>query len=147
MISPGRFIPIAEDTGLIKKMTINAINQALIDFNLYFKNNENFYISVNLSPVHIVQEGLVETLITLLKRHMLPASVLRFEITESAVLEDLEIALRKLNKLRDHGFKLLLDDFGTGYSSMTYLSRFPVAISQNRTEVLFLISTRKLINL
>lgn len=126
MISPGQFIPIAEETGLIKKMTINAINQALIDFNLHFKNLEDFYISVNLSPVHIVQQGLVETLITLLKRHNLPATVLRFEITESAVLDDLEVALRKLNKLRDHGFKLLLDDFGTGYSSMTYLSRFPV---------------------
>lgn len=128
MISPGVFIPVAEEIGLISQMTINAIDQALTDYVLLSDKLKDSYISVNLSPIHILQEGLTDTLRLLLGKHDLPASVLRLEITEGTLLADLDIALVRLNELRECGFKLLLDDFGTGYSSLTYLSRFPVNV-------------------
>ena len=126
MISPGVFIPIAEEMGLISTMTIDAIETALTDYCRWQSKYPDLYISINLSPVHILQEGLCKTLTTLLAKHNLPSKVLRLEITEGTLLADLDVAIRRLNELRIHGFKLLLDDFGTGYSSMTYLSRFPI---------------------
>lgn len=125
-IMPSEFIPVAEETGLIKAITINAIERAAQDYVKYFSHLDSFYISINLSPIHLLQDGLVESLLLILKTHSIPTSVFRLEITESAVLSDLEVALERLRKLRENGFKLLLDDFGTGYSSMTYLSRFPI---------------------
>jgi diguanylate cyclase (GGDEF)-like protein/PAS domain S-box-containing protein len=128
MISPGIFIPIAEDIGLISQMTVDAIDQALSDYSLWKDQFPDSYISVNLSPIHILQGGLSQTLNTLLNKHQLPASTLRLEITEGTLLVDLDVALTRLNELQSQGFKLLLDDFGTGYSSLTYLSKFPVNV-------------------
>ncbi|UAA37884.1 EAL domain-containing protein [Paraneptunicella aestuarii] len=126
MVPPSIFIPIAEEIGLISQMTINAIDTALDDYATYFSQYPDFYVSINLSPVHILQEGLSETLVGLLHIHNLPSNVLRLEITETTLLADLDIALKRLKELRDLGFKLLLDDFGTGYSSMGYLSKFSI---------------------
>lgn len=128
MVSPGKFISVAEEIGLISQMTINAIDQALLDYVLLSEHSGNVYISVNLSPIHILQEGLTDTLNSLLSKHKLPVSTLRLEITEGTLLADLDVALVRLNELRQCGFKLLLDDFGTGYSSLTYLSRFPINV-------------------
>jgi len=127
-ISPATFIPVAEEIGLIAKMTVDAIDRALVDFVAINPYVEAPYISVNLSPIHIIGDGLVDSLKQLLKKHQLPASALRLEITEGTLLADLDLALVRLGELRDCGFKLLLDDFGTGYSSLTYLSRFPVNV-------------------
>lgn len=126
MISPGVFIPIAEEVGLISQMTLQAIEKALNDYKNAFMHATGFYISINLSPIHILQEGLGESLMSALNRHKLPPQVLRLEITESTLLSDLDVALRRLDELRLMGFKLLLDDFGTGYSSMGYLSKFSI---------------------
>ena len=128
MISPGIFIPIAEEIGLISQMTEDAIDQALADYCLWKDEFPGSYISVNLSPIHILQEGLGNTLDMLLSKHQLPACTLRLEITEGTLLADLDIAMARLNELQSKGFKLLLDDFGTGYSSLTYLSKFPVNV-------------------
>lgn len=126
MISPGIFIPIAEEVGLISQMTIQAIEKALTDYKTHFYQSPEFYISINLSPIHILQEGLGQSLMSALDQHNLPPQVLRLEITESTLLSDLDIALRRLDELRALGFKLMLDDFGTGYSSMSYLSKFSI---------------------
>jgi len=126
MVSPGVFIPVAEEMGLISQMTIDAIDATLQDYLKWQSVHPDLYISINLSPVHILQEGLSKTLSSLLEKHNLPPKVLRLEITEGTLLADLDVAIRRLNELRIRGFKLLLDDFGTGYSSMTYLSKFPI---------------------
>jgi len=128
MISPSIFIPIAEEIGLISQMTEDAIDQALADYCLWKDEFPESYISVNLSPIHILQEGLGNTIDMLLNKHQLPASTLRLEITEGTLLADLDVAMTRLNELQSQGFKLLLDDFGTGYSSLTYLSKFPVNV-------------------
>ncbi len=126
LVSPGVFIPIAEEIGLISQMTINAIDTALKDYRQWFSHDPDMYISINLSPIHILQEGLGESLMVLLEKHKLSPHALRLEITENTLLADLDIALRRLEELRRLGFKLLLDDFGTGYSSMGYLSKFSI---------------------
>jgi len=128
MISPMEFIPVAEEIGLISQMTEQALERALSDYPLLQKQFNNCYISVNLSAIHILQQGLSQTLKDLLTKHQLPASALRLEITEGTLLVDKATALHRLNELKALGFKLLLDDFGTGYSSLTYLSQFPIDV-------------------
>ncbi|NRA83708.1 MAG: EAL domain-containing protein, partial [Gammaproteobacteria bacterium] len=128
MIPPEVFIPIAEDIGLISKITEVAVDQALADYAKLQRQGADIYISVNLSPIHILQQGLCQTLTNLLVKHQLPPEVLRLEITEGILFTDQVKALARLKELKAHGFKLLLDDFGTGYSSLTYLSQFPIDV-------------------
>jgi len=127
-ISPEVFIPITEDMGLISQLTERAIDQALADYCRWKGLYENSYVSINLSAIHILQEGLASTLEKLLIKHQLTADAVRLEITEGTLLSDKSIALLRLNELKALGFKLLLDDFGTGFSSLTYLSKFPIDI-------------------
>ena len=128
MISPATFIPIAEDVGIINQITERAIDRALTDYCHWQAVFEGTYISVNLSAIHILQEGLAATLERLLLKHNLTSNALRLEITEGTLLTDKTIALLRLEELKSLGFKLLLDDFGTGYSSLTYLSIFPIDV-------------------
>ena len=128
MISPMEFIPIAEEVGVISELTDQAVDRALYDYVDLAKQFPHCYISVNLSAIHILQQGLCGTLLRLLSKHNLPSSVLRLEITEGTLLVDKKTALTRLNELKEQGFILLLDDFGTGYSSLTYLSQFPIDV-------------------
>ena len=128
MISPGVFIPVAEDIGLISQMTEDAVERALQDYSALEKVHADIYISINLSTIHILQKGLSDTLESLLEKYDLPAKVLRLEITEGILFADHDIALIRLRELMACGFMLLLDDFCTGYSSFTYLSQFPIDV-------------------
>ncbi len=128
MISPMEFIPIAEEIGLISQLTEQAVERVLQDQVKLQQLFPDCYISVNLSAIHILQHGLCEMLQGLLLKYQLPASALRLEITEGTLLVDKKTALKRLQELKEQGFKLLLDDFGTGYSSLTYLSQFPIDV-------------------
>ncbi|MFM9481243.1 EAL domain-containing protein, partial [Streptomyces scabiei] len=88
--------------------------------------NPKFYLSLNLSPVHILKTNLNVRLLEILSQHHINPTQLRLEITENTLLDDKEKAAKQLQLLKNAGFKLLLDDFGTGYSSLTYLSKFPI---------------------
>jgi EAL domain-containing protein (putative c-di-GMP-specific phosphodiesterase class I) len=127
-ISPVDFIPIAEETGLIELMTEQALKRALVELAPLFETNSHFYLSLNLSPIHIIREETADNLCQILMSYQLPTSRLRLEITETSLMEDKEKAKLSLNMLKKAGFKLLLDDFGTGYSSLTYLNQFPIDI-------------------
>jgi EAL domain-containing protein (putative c-di-GMP-specific phosphodiesterase class I) len=127
-VSPADFIPIAEETGLIELMTEQALKRALVELQPLFDRNAQFYLSLNLSPVHIIREETAENLCNILNSYQLATSILRLEITETSLMEDKEKAKSSLHKLKQAGFKLLLDDFGTGYSSLTYLNQFPIDI-------------------
>ncbi|ALO44555.1 EAL domain-containing protein [Pseudoalteromonas phenolica] len=127
-ISPADFIPIAEETGLIELMTEQALKRALVELKPLFDKNDQFYLSLNLSPIHIIRAETAENLCNILSSFLLPTSRLRLEITETSLMEDKEKAKASLNMLKEAGFKLLLDDFGTGYSSLTYLNQFPIDI-------------------
>ncbi|MBQ4799162.1 EAL domain-containing protein [Pseudoalteromonas sp. MMG006] len=127
-ISPTEFIPVAEEIGLIEKLTEHALKRALTDLAPLLKNNPLFYISLNLSPKHILKMHIASRLESILNDHNISPQQLRLEITENTLLEDKQKASKQLQKLKMAGFKLLLDDFGTGYSSLTYLSQFPINV-------------------
>ncbi len=127
-VSPAEFIPIAEEIGLIDALTEQALNRALTELQPILRANPHFYISLNVSPTHILKANLTERLLMILNNFLIKPAQLRLEITEDTLFEDKEKATKQLIKLKNAGFKLLLDDFGTGYSSLTYLSQLPIDV-------------------
>lgn len=128
VIAPAGFIDIAEELGLIIPMTEAALERGLADLKKWHKLRPTLYLSVNLSPQHFAKESLVPYITKLLKRHDLPAYLLKVEVTESALLSEPEKAIKTMNALSKLGVILALDDFGTGFSSLSYLKRLPLDI-------------------
>ena len=128
MISPTEFIPVAEDIGLIVKMTQNAIRQGLIDLRYWYDLGYTPYLSINLSVKDLEKTTFVDDVELLIKVSGLPMSAIRFEITESALMVNVDKAIDTMEKLKKMGAILALDDFGTGYSSLKYLKEFPIDI-------------------
>ncbi|MES2298539.1 MAG: EAL domain-containing protein [Pseudomonadota bacterium] len=127
MVAPAHFIPLAEETGLIVPIgewvidTVCAQIRAWIDAGLTV-----IPVAVNLSAHQFRQESLVPLVQRALARNSLPPQLLELEITESAVMHNVDTAVATLSQLRALGVGLSLDDFGTGYSSLAYLKRFPI---------------------
>lgn len=140
-ISPAEFIPIAEDTGLIRKMGEWALQRACQTAANW---PEHVRIAVNVSPVQFKGDDLVERVSSALKEAGLAANRLELEITESLFLADNDHNLSILHALRDLGVRIALDDFGTGYSSLSYLRSFPFdKIKIDRTFISDLSSNKK----
>lgn len=127
MIPPLKFIYVAEETGLIVK-----IGQWVMETACCFIKELNdstggrFKISVNISVIQLMQTDFVQTVRTALQKTGLEPSLLELEITESKLVEALEMNLQKMNELRKLGVKLSIDDFGKGFSSLSYLKQLPV---------------------
>lgn len=128
MISPGEFIPLTEDTGLIipigQWVLEVACNQAEL-WRQQFPAHPPF-ISVNLSGRQFSQQDLVQQIDRILTESGLERSALKLELTESVVMDDVEASIDVLLQLKALGLQLGIDDFGTGYSSLSYLHRFPI---------------------
>lgn len=127
MVSPGKFIPIAEETGLIVPLgewvlrTACAQGRAWMDADF-----PPLVMAVNLSVRQFQSENLVELIRQVLEETKLPAACLELELTESMFMEHAEQSIEILKTLKSLGVRLSIDDFGTGYSSLTYLKRFPI---------------------
>lgn len=128
MISPGVFIPLAEQIGQIVAITEIALETATTELASWLASNANRYLSINLSALHITQPNLVERFVTILADNNVSPRQIRLEITEGILIEDTVNALEQLERLQKAGFKLYLDDFGTGYSSLTYINQFPIDV-------------------
>lgn len=127
MISPGEFIPVAEETGLIVPLGEWVLREALRQNRRWQEAGYPLVpVSVNLSPRQFRQRGLVETVRQALVDSGQPANLLELEITESVLMQDVEETRARLIELSAMGVRLAIDDFGTGYSSLGYLKRFPV---------------------
>jgi EAL domain-containing protein (putative c-di-GMP-specific phosphodiesterase class I) len=122
MILPERFIPLAEETGLIVPLGEWALRQACL-IAAGWTGGEK--VAVNLSPVQFASMRLVQAVTAALEDSGLPSTRLELEITETVMLRDTEATLATLHKLKKLGVSIALDDFGTGYSSLAYLQRFP----------------------
>ncbi len=126
-ISPARFIPIAEEGGLIDALGAFVLHEGCRQRKLWLDAGlDDFRVAINLSALQIRQDDLVEQVEATLKKTGLPARYLELEMTESAMAENPERVIEKLSKLRNLGIKIALDDFGTGYSSLSYLKYFPL---------------------
>lgn len=128
MISPNIFIPVAENVGLIAEMTTQLIERALPIHKQLYSENSQIYFSINLSAKHLINEYSLKEIINLLQSSALPMENIRFEITESALMEDYDSAMTVIRSLKYKGFTIALDDFGTGYSSLKYLKDFPIDV-------------------
>ncbi|MCP1728543.1 diguanylate cyclase (GGDEF)-like protein [Natronospira proteinivora] len=128
-ISPGEFIPLAEDTGLIGPLGKWVLAEACRQAHHWLSVTESrFYMSVNLSVGQFDRNHLLEDVQEILRDSGLPAENLVLEITESLVMDDPEHHIPLLRELKSLGLQLALDDFGTGYSSMSYLRQLPIDI-------------------
>lgn len=127
MISPGDFIPAAEETGLIVPMGEYVLREACRQAARWPAGRGNHvHVSVNISSKQFAHSDLISQVRSALKSSQLPASALHFEITESVIMHQPENALELIKEIRALGCRIALDDFGTGYSSLGYLHRFPI---------------------
>ena len=126
MVPPMQFVPIAEQTGLIRPMTAIVIELALRQLAAWKGRDKQVPIAVNLSPRNLHDPGLLDSITVGLSRANVAASLLEIEITESALAEDPKTAREVLVRLRTLGCKIYIDDFGTGYSSLSYLVSLPL---------------------
>ncbi|WP_204136848.1 bifunctional diguanylate cyclase/phosphodiesterase [Halomicronema sp. CCY15110] len=128
LISPGIFVPLAEETGLIIPLgqwICETACQQAYEWRQQF-SDWPLLISINLSGRQFEQPDLVEQLAKIMQDRQLAGLTFKLEVTESMVMGDVEAAIDLMFKLRSLGCKLSLDDFGTGYSSLSYLRRFPI---------------------
>jgi EAL domain-containing protein (putative c-di-GMP-specific phosphodiesterase class I) len=126
-ISPGRFIPIAEDTGLIVPMGAWILEQACwTAMEWREKHGVDVRMGVNLSSKQFSDGSILETVKEVLEKTKLPPALLDLELTESLLMKNIEQTIEQLKALHELGVTISVDDFGTGYSSLAYLKRFPI---------------------
>ena len=129
MISPDKFISVAEETGLIIPIGKWVARQACrMSKQLIAVGHSPLQIAINLSPKQFSDPDLVGEIATILREEQLDPALLELELTESLLLEATDDTRQQLNSLKSLGLTLAMDDFGTGYSSLSYLKKFPIDV-------------------
>jgi EAL domain-containing protein (putative c-di-GMP-specific phosphodiesterase class I) len=126
MLDPAEFVTLVETTGLIDPLTDYVLDRSLAQCRSWLDRDLALSVSVNLSVRNLADAEFPRRVTDALARHQVPAELLGFELTESAVMTDPERALPVLRGLHALGVRIAVDDFGTGYSSLAYLRRLPV---------------------
>jgi predicted signal transduction protein with EAL and GGDEF domain len=127
LVSPSDFIPAAEDSGLIVPITEWALGEACRQLSAWDRAGlRRIPVSVNISGRHLQRGNLSAPVKECLQAHAIPPGLLELEITETAMMRNLDIVLPQLQALKALGVALSIDDFGTGYSSLAYLKRLPI---------------------
>jgi diguanylate cyclase (GGDEF)-like protein len=127
MVSPGEFIPIAEQTGLILSLGNLVLDRAFETSRQWATSHpELLPIAVNISTQQLHQQDFVENLLAKAAQLQIAHHWIELEITESAVVDDVQGVIAKVKQLADAGFSIAVDDFGTGYSSLSYLRHFAI---------------------
>jgi len=129
IIPPAEFISFTEKIGLIVSITDAIIDEVCTSIlGWIVKGYENFSISINITSEHIVNEKLCRQILNRVNAFNIPPQYLEFEITESMVIDDFDMAVSNIKMIKDFGIKISMDDFGTGYSSLNYLKKLPIDI-------------------
>ena len=128
-IPPGRFIPLFEKTGFIKKLDDYMISHvAQLQAQWIAEGKQVVPISVNVSRAHFADPNLAEHIMSLVDRYQVPHNYIEIELTESAFFDDKSLIFRTVTKLQEYGFEVSMDDFGSGYSSLNSLKDLPLDI-------------------
>lgn len=144
LVSPGDFVPMAEETGQIIALGRWVLHQACRDMvRIHASGFKDCTVAVNVSPIQIRKFGFVEVVQQALQASGLPPASLELEVVESTVLYDTDMVVRTLNELRALGVRIAIDDFGTGFSSLTYIKLMPAnKIKIDRTFIKDVIQNR-----
>jgi len=127
MVSPDRFIGIAEDTGLIIPIGAWVMDKAVSQTKAWIESGYNkFHMAINVSGRQFKTESIVDLVNIALQKYNVPSINIEVELTESVLMDEKDKILTTLNTLRDNGISIAIDDFGTGYSSLSYLKMFPL---------------------
>ncbi len=128
LVSPMDFLWVAEQTGQIREIGLWTLDRACRDWPELRQRiiHPKPFVSVNLSPSQLTGDGFIEEVRRLVNRHQMPAPELKFELTETVIINNPELALQLLSRLTETGSTLALDDFGTGHSGLDALQRFPI---------------------
>ena len=125
LIYPEKFLPLAEETGLITDLTDFVFRSAMEQTRVWFANGLYMELAVNLSAQFLTDLEFPDRLLTLIKENNLDPAMITLELTETAAMRDPEVTMDILARLRVKNIRLCIDDFGTGFSSLTHLYRMP----------------------
>jgi EAL domain-containing protein (putative c-di-GMP-specific phosphodiesterase class I) len=128
-VPPSEFVPLAEETGLIREIGRHVLTEACRDFRRWRATgsvDRPLVLHVNLSAAQLRDPDLISTVRAVLEESRIPADRLALEITETELLGDAAISAARFRELRALGVRISLDDFGTGYSSLSYLHSLPL---------------------
>jgi len=144
LISPGTFIPVAEQTGQIIPLGRWVLRQACHTLAaLHAEGRRILPVSVNISSLQFCREGFLDEIRSLLKETRIPPALLELELTESILLDEPEKSIALLHALRDMGLSLAIDDFGTGFSSLSYLRDLPInKVKLDRAFIMDILTSR-----
>jgi PAS domain S-box-containing protein/diguanylate cyclase (GGDEF)-like protein len=135
-IPPDRFIPIAEQTGLISEIGRRVMLDALRQAGTWAASGRKIGVAVNISPMQFMRPDFTSIITEALAQSNFPSELLELEITEGIFIRDLNLAVARIRELQRLGLSIALDDFGTGYSSLSYLQRMPIdAVKLDRSFV------------
>jgi diguanylate cyclase (GGDEF)-like protein/PAS domain S-box-containing protein len=126
-ISPSEFIPFAEESGLIIDIGYWVVKTACAELSRWRTAGlPEIRMSINISACQLMEDNIVRNIINIMKDYDVPGSCIELEITENAIMDDMDSIIRKLQELSSHGITIAIDDFGTGYSSLSYLHKLPI---------------------
>ncbi|MBR4543682.1 MAG: EAL domain-containing protein [Lachnospiraceae bacterium] len=125
-VSPAEFIPIAEQSSLIKDVDRWVLSHAMFDFMVLVEKNPDLVLSINISALHLLDENFLNDLDEVLEMTKFPTACLELELTETVMVESVDHAKEVLQQIKERGIQIALDDFGTGYSSLKYLKDLPI---------------------
>ncbi|WP_019028683.1 bifunctional diguanylate cyclase/phosphodiesterase [Colwellia piezophila] len=127
LIPPDQFIAVAEHSGLINELGDWVLEQACREVKAFLNAGIcAIKVAINISPVQFRRKDFIQHMLLILERHGVSADFIELEITEGAVMDNVDQAIKTMQGLHNAGFQLAMDDFGTGYSSLSYLKRFPI---------------------
>jgi diguanylate cyclase (GGDEF)-like protein len=126
LVSPGEFIPLAEQTGLMGALGERVLELVIAQARIWSHTLPGVQMSVNVSGMQLSRPGFGDRVLAMLAQAGLPPATLLLEVTESAILQDLDAANSIITELRQAGIRTAIDDFGTGYSSLARLGELPI---------------------
>jgi diguanylate cyclase (GGDEF)-like protein len=126
IISPGKFIPLAERENLIGKLTLQIFEKSASQLKSIVEHSNDFQFSINVSPLNLLDTTLLAELKLIMQTTGFPPTRLTIEVTENAIMTNPLRSARVLEEFSESGIQISVDDFGTGYSSLSYLQKFPI---------------------